>query len=54
VVVINEIVDFAKRKKTECMLFIVDFEGAYDTVSWKYLEHMMKNMGFAEGWLRWI
>ncbi|PNX97198.1 cysteine-rich receptor-like protein kinase, partial [Trifolium pratense] len=54
VVVINEIIDLAKRNNTECMIFKVDFERAYDTVSWIYLERMMIKMGFAEGWLRWM
>ncbi|GAU32416.1 hypothetical protein TSUD_221050 [Trifolium subterraneum] len=51
VVVLNEIVDLAKRRKDECLLFKVDFERAYDTVNWGFLERMMIKMGFldAEG-----
>jgi hypothetical protein len=54
VVVLNEIIDLAKRRKDECMLFKVDFERAYDTVSWRFLDRMMSRMGFSEGWLRWM
>jgi hypothetical protein len=54
VVVLNEIIDLAKRRKDACMLFKVDFERAYDTVSWRFLEGMMSKMGFSEGWLRWM
>ncbi|KAK2445690.1 hypothetical protein QL285_016592 [Trifolium repens] len=36
------------------MMFKVDFERAYDTVSWRFLEGMMSKMGFSEGWLRWM
>ncbi|PNX98293.1 cysteine-rich receptor-like protein kinase [Trifolium pratense] len=54
VVVLNELIDLAKRRKDECMIFKVDFERAYDTVSWNYLQRMMKTMGFAEGWLKWM
>ncbi|PNX84008.1 receptor-like kinase [Trifolium pratense] len=32
----------------------VDFERAYDTVNWNYLEYMMRRMGFAQGWLKWM
>ncbi|GAU16309.1 hypothetical protein TSUD_299410 [Trifolium subterraneum] len=32
----------------------VDFERAYDTVSWKYFEFMMIRMGFDEGWVKWM
>jgi hypothetical protein len=54
VVVLNEIIDLAKRRKNACFLFKVDFERAYDTVSWSFLENMMIKMGFAEGWLKWM
>jgi hypothetical protein len=54
VMVLNEIIDLAKRRKDVCMLFKVDFECAYDTVSWRFLEHMMSKMGIPEGWLRWM
>jgi hypothetical protein len=54
VVVLNEIIDLAKRRRDECLLFKVDFERAYDTISWQFLDRMMIKMGFAEGWLKWI
>ncbi|GAU23824.1 hypothetical protein TSUD_27340 [Trifolium subterraneum] len=54
VVVLNEIIDLATRRKDSCMLFKVDFETAYDTVNWGFLERMMVKMGFAEGWVKWI
>jgi hypothetical protein len=49
VVVLNELLDLAKRRKDVCLLFKVDFERAYDTVSWHFLERMMVKMGFSEG-----
>jgi hypothetical protein len=54
VVVLNELIDLAKRRKDECFLFKVYFERAYDTVSWLFLERMMVKLGFAEGWLKWM
>ncbi|MCH84541.1 LINE-1 reverse transcriptase like [Trifolium medium] len=54
VVVLNEVIDLAKRRKDTCLLFKVDFERAYDTVSWNYLERMMVKMGFAGQWMRWM
>jgi hypothetical protein len=55
VVVLNEIIDLAKRRKDNCLLFKVDFERAYDsTVNWGFLESMMVKMGFSEVWLKWM
>ncbi|CAJ2673784.1 unnamed protein product [Trifolium pratense] len=54
VLILNEILDLAKRRKDECLLFKVDFERAYDTVNWGFLEHMMVKMGFSDGWLKWM
>jgi hypothetical protein len=48
-VVLNELLDLAKRRKDECLLFKVNFERAYNTVSWQFLECMMVKMGFSEG-----
>ncbi|MCI22858.1 LINE-1 reverse transcriptase like, partial [Trifolium medium] len=54
VLVVNELIDLAKIIKDKCLLFKVDFERAYDTVNWAYLEYMMRRMGFAQGWLNWM
>ncbi|GJT27404.1 RNA-directed DNA polymerase, eukaryota, reverse transcriptase zinc-binding domain protein [Tanacetum coccineum] len=42
------------RKKQKLMIFKVDFEKAFDTVSWKYLDHMLLSLGFGCKWRRWI
>jgi exonuclease III len=54
VLTINEVVDLAKRSKGECMIFKVDFEKAYDSVNWKFLEYMLGRFGFSERWIGWI
>lgn len=45
VVVINEVVNFAKKERKECLIFKVDFEKAYDTVNWGFLDYMMRRIG---------
>ncbi|MCI03311.1 LINE-1 reverse transcriptase like, partial [Trifolium medium] len=54
VLVVNELLDLAKRRKDKCLMFKVDFERAYDTVNWNFLEYMMTRMGFTVGWRQWI
>ncbi|PNX86587.1 cysteine-rich receptor-like protein kinase, partial [Trifolium pratense] len=38
ILIANEVVDDARRSKKELMLFKVDFEKAYDSVDWGYLD----------------
>ncbi|GKV35410.1 hypothetical protein SLEP1_g43679 [Rubroshorea leprosula] len=54
VVIENEVVDEAKKKKRKSFLFKIDFEKAYDKVCWKFLDCMMQKLGFCATWRRWI
>jgi hypothetical protein len=46
VLVVNELVDLAKRQNKQCLIFKVDFEKAYDSVYWGYVEYMLRRFGF--------
>jgi hypothetical protein len=54
VVVVNEVVDLAKRTSRSCLNFKVDFEKAYDSVEWSFLDHMLGRFGFCAKWKDWI
>nr|KYP35530.1 Retrovirus-related Pol polyprotein LINE-1 [Cajanus cajan] len=54
VLVANEAVEEVKRKKSKCIMFKVDFEKAYDSVSWSCLQFVMGKMGFPTIWCTWI
>ncbi|CAJ2673682.1 unnamed protein product [Trifolium pratense] len=54
ILVANEVVDEARKSKKELLLFKVDFEKAYDSVEWGYLEDVMGRMGFPTLWRKWI
>ncbi|MCH84503.1 LINE-1 reverse transcriptase like, partial [Trifolium medium] len=54
VLVVNEVVELAKKSKRECLIFKVDFEKAYDSVDWGFLEYMLQRCGFCEKWIGWI
>jgi len=36
------------------LLFKVDFEKAYDSINWNYLDAVMLKMGFPTLWQKWI
>lgn len=51
VMVANEVLDEAKRKKKKCFIFKVDYEKAYDSVNWYFLLYMMRKLGFHDNWI---
>ena len=53
-VIANEAVDEARKKKKPCLIFKVDFERAYDSVSWNFLFYVLRRMGFCDKWIRWV
>jgi hypothetical protein len=54
VLVVKGVVDFAKRVGKECHILKVDFEKAYDSVDWVFLEYMIRRLGFCEVWIGWM
>ncbi|PNY01535.1 cysteine-rich receptor-like protein kinase, partial [Trifolium pratense] len=54
ILIANEIVDDAKKEKKDLLLFKVEFEKAYDSVDWDYLEEVMTKMNFPIVWRAWI
>ena len=54
ILIANEVVDEACKSKKDLMLFKVDFEKAYDSVDWGYLDSVMGRMSFPVLWRKWI
>jgi hypothetical protein len=54
VVVVSEVIDFAKKAGKDCLIFKVDFEKAYDSVDWGFLDYMLCRFGFGEKWRAWM
>jgi hypothetical protein len=54
ILVANEVVDEARKSKKELLLFKVDFEKAYDSIDWSYLDEVMVKMRFPTLWRKWI
>ncbi|XP_019435061.1 PREDICTED: uncharacterized protein LOC109341583 [Lupinus angustifolius] len=44
-VIINEVIHSANKDKDGCFLFKVDFEKAYDSVDWTFLDFMLTALG---------
>ncbi|GKV41384.1 hypothetical protein SLEP1_g48927 [Rubroshorea leprosula] len=54
VIIANEIIDEAQKRKKKGFVFKADFEKAYDKVCWEFLDYMMLRMGFGQKWKNWI
>jgi len=54
ILIANEVVGEARKFKKELLLFKVDFEKAYDSVDWGYLDSVMEGMSFPVLWRKWI
>lgn len=51
VVILNEVVEDAKRTKEARLVLKVDFAKAYDSVDWEYLFEMLRLMNFPPKWV---
>ena len=52
--ILNEVIEEACRCKKPVMVIKVDFEKAYNSVSWSFLDYMLQRMGFCPKWRQWI
>nr|GEY49097.1 putative RNA-directed DNA polymerase, eukaryota, reverse transcriptase zinc-binding domain protein [Tanacetum cinerariifolium] len=51
---VNEIISWASKKKERLFVLKVDFEKAFDSMNWNFLDHTMEQMGFSFKWRWWI
>nr|GEW83763.1 RNA-directed DNA polymerase, eukaryota [Tanacetum cinerariifolium] len=52
--ILNEIIHWCKAKKKQSMIFKVDFEKAFDSVRWDFLDDIIEKFGFGMRWRDWI
>nr|GEU31451.1 RNA-directed DNA polymerase, eukaryota [Tanacetum cinerariifolium] len=50
--ILNELVQWCKKKKKQSLVFKVDFKKAYDLVRWDQLDDIMRKFGFGEKWAK--
>ncbi|GJT49390.1 RNA-directed DNA polymerase, eukaryota [Tanacetum coccineum] len=52
--ILNELISWCKTKKSKIMVFKVDFEKAFDSVKWDFLDNLLGKFGFGTKWRGWI
>jgi hypothetical protein len=50
----HEIIHEAIRSKEKGVVLKLDYDNAYDRVSWQFLEEMLVSKGFGSKWISWI
>ncbi|GJY87422.1 RNA-directed DNA polymerase, eukaryota, partial [Tanacetum coccineum] len=51
---LNECLAWYRKRKKSLMVFKVDFEKAFDSLRWEYLDEIMGKLGFGSKWRKWI
>nr|GEU39623.1 hypothetical protein [Tanacetum cinerariifolium] len=52
--ILNELMPWCKHKKYKAMIFKVDFEKAFYSMRWDYLDDVLNKFGFEVKWRGWI
>ena len=51
---ISDMIEFCKIKKHPCIILLVDFEKAFDSINWTFLKHVLQKYGFGKNFQKWI
>ncbi|XP_050919334.1 secreted RxLR effector protein 78-like [Lathyrus oleraceus] len=54
VLMVNKVLDLAKREKKICLVMKVNYKKPYDNMSLKYLRFLLIKMGFGKNWRSWM
>ncbi|KAF5773617.1 putative RNA-directed DNA polymerase [Helianthus annuus] len=52
--IVNEILNWAKKSKDKLFFLKIDFEKAYDNINWNFIIDLLSQMGFSDKWKNWI
>ena len=52
--IISDMIDFINHNKQQGIIALLDFEKAFDTINWKFLENTLISFNFDENFRKWI
>ena len=51
---INNVISYTESKNIPGLLLFVDFEKAFDTIEWAFIEKIFHHFGFGSSFIKWI
>ena len=51
---LEDIIEYTSRKNIPGLLLFLDFEKAFDSLEWNFIQNTLKKIGFGEKFLKWI
>ncbi|GKF57332.1 RNA-directed DNA polymerase, eukaryota, reverse transcriptase zinc-binding domain protein, partial [Tanacetum coccineum] len=52
--ILDEVLQWCRRKKKHALIFKVDFQKAFDSVRWDFVDDVLNKFGFGDRWRTWI
>jgi hypothetical protein len=52
--IVKDIIDYCKNKNINGYLALLDFEKAFDSLNWSFIEYTLKSFNFGPNFIRWI
>ncbi|GKA54163.1 RNA-directed DNA polymerase, eukaryota, partial [Tanacetum coccineum] len=52
--ILNELIQWCKKRKMQNLVSKIDFEKAYDSVRWDFVGEILQKFGFGKKWCKWI
>ncbi|XP_071700221.1 uncharacterized protein [Rutidosis leptorrhynchoides] len=54
ILIANEVIHECKKNRKKMFLFKVDFERAFNSIDWAFLDDILRQMNFGPTWRKWI
>ena len=51
---IEDIINVTRSKDISGLLVAIDFQKAFDSVNWKFLENVLQTFGFGQSLIKWV
>ena len=51
---VYDIMNYTEVNKTDGLLMLIDFEKAFDSISWKFMYNVLDIFGFPQSYIKWV